>query len=179
MLRAYHFREQPPTMQNVLETWSGTSFLGSGKDRRRFIADYLSDARGLLEILCRLVRGERSSTVNTSQLGAPLAEATAKTPFASHQTHLSLSVLALFGIATDFAERAGIENAELDARVGDILMSIPQHLTFKALDGLVRATPATFQSCLRSFSDLCLPTFSVSAIPFAAVEGSDGASTSG
>lgn len=134
--------DPPPTIADVFAEWSTKSFLGTGRERRRFIQDYLSHAQGQVEILCRLVRGERASSISMmkdSSTGGnnPLAIATKKTPFASHQTHLSLAVLALFGLVEEYAGEAGVGGERVDARMGEILMSMPQNLVFKALDGLV------------------------------------------
>lgn len=160
--------DPPPTIQDVFSDWAVKSFMGSGKDRRRFIADHLQTAQGQMEIFCRLVRGERASSVALRELGSgnPLAEAAGKTAFASHQTHLSLAVMALFGVAEEYARAAGdtasvstevkVEGegeagngkstatsatapTPFEAKISEILMSMPQNLLFKALDGLVSA----------------------------------------
>lgn len=188
--------DPPPTIQDVFSDWSVKSFMGAAKDRRRFIRDYLQTAQGQMEIFCRLVRGERasSSAVQRDWGKNPLAEAARKTAFASHQTHLSLAVMAIFDLAQEYATVAGAtsrgtvgkEEEEVDEddvhmgadadeeededvkssskadgkgatqrtqsignssnvvvpspfelRVSEILMSMPQNLLFKALDGLV------------------------------------------
>lgn len=157
--------DPPPTMQDVFADWSSKSFMGSGKDRRRFIREYLATSRGQVEILCRLVRGERASAVSLKEFATlpgsskakrdkpnPLGEAAKKTAFASHQTHLSLAVLALYGLAEDFAQKSGTKAEEesgstsaapepwskdFDENINDILISMPQNLVFRALDGMV------------------------------------------
>lgn len=189
--------DPPPTMQDVYAEWSSRSFLGSGRDRRRFIQEYLQTSRGQIEILCRLVRGERaSSSSSTNASGAaspslasyatagaggagagPLAAAARKTSFSSHQTHLSLAVLALFGLAEEYAGKLGEgaggssggavkkeeetkggggeasaklkgkgkarsgsrgrEDEDFEKRIDALLMSMPQNLIWRALDGMV------------------------------------------
>ncbi|CAO1626613.1 unnamed protein product [Sympodiomycopsis kandeliae] len=99
--------DPPPTIQDVFDDWSVKSFVGTGKDRRRFIQTRLQTAQDQIEILCRLVRGERASSVAMRDVGVPLAEASRKTSFASHQTHLSLAVMALFGVAEEYAGTVG------------------------------------------------------------------------
>ena len=177
--------DPPPTIQDVFSDWSVKSFMGAAKDRRRFIQDYLQTAQGQMEIFCRLVRGERasSSVVQRDWGKNPLAEAARKTAFASHQTHLSLAVMAIFDLAEEYATIAGATShgsvnvgkkeeedmgageeeevgkpdekpaasanqsssgsssvavpSPFESRVSEILMSMPQNLLFKALDGLV------------------------------------------
>lgn len=105
--------DPPPTMQDVFSDWSSRSVLGTGRDRRRFISEYLQTPRGQIEILCRLVRGERSAPATnwglaTGESGtSELAKAAKRSKFSSHQTHLSLAVLALFGLAEEYAGRIG------------------------------------------------------------------------
>lgn len=195
--------DPPPTMQDVYAEWSSRSFLGSGRDRRRFIQEYLQTSRGQIEILCRLVRGERaSSSSSTNASGAaspslasyatagaggagagPLAAAARKTSFSSHQTHLSLAVLALFGLAEEYAGKLGEgadgsgggavkkeeetkagsgeasakakgkakarsgsrgrEDEDFEKRIDALLMSMPQNLIWRALDGMVSTSTAS------------------------------------
>ncbi|PWN24258.1 hypothetical protein BCV69DRAFT_280148 [Microstroma glucosiphilum] len=136
--------DPPPTIFDVFADWGTKSFLGTGRDRRRFVLDCLSDSKGQVEILCRLVRGERASTVSSKELAVaggsgkrnPLAEAAKMTSFTSHQTHLSLAVMAMFGLTAEYAEAAGEKQESFDGRISEILMGLPQNLVFKALDGL-------------------------------------------
>ncbi|CAO1634927.1 unnamed protein product [Parajaminaea phylloscopi] len=161
-----------PTMQDVFADWSSKSFIGPAKDRRRFIVDYLRTSAGQVEILCRLVRGERAAgNMSSKELASPdspLAAAAKRTAFSSHHTHLSLAVMALFGLAEEYAARAGAtpplkvesegtgqstnespakrpkveasadtaRQSEFDAKINDLLMSMPQNLVFRALDGM-------------------------------------------
>lgn len=137
--------DPPPTIFDVFADWSSKSFLGTGRDRRRFVLDCLKDSKGQVEILCRLVRGERASTVSTKELAVaggsgkrnPLAEAAKMTSFTSHQTHLSLAVYALFSLAEEYARGAGEKQETFHGRISEVLMGLPQNLVFKALDGLV------------------------------------------
>lgn len=140
--------DPPPTIFDVFADWSTKSFLGTGRDRRRFVLDCLSDSKGQVEILCRLARGERASTVSSKELAVaggsgkrnPLAEAAKMTSFTSHQTHLSLAVFALFGLAEEYAGEAGVSKENFDGRISEVLMGLPQNLVFKALDGLVSSS---------------------------------------
>lgn len=153
--------DPPPTIQDVFSDWSTKSFLGQPKDRRKFLKDSVDDSKGMIEILCRLVRGERASSTTPRDRHSigdgdyehkndgeehqdgeidPLEKAKKLTNFVSNHTHLSLSVLALFGLAKDYSVRAGVEEEELKKKIGEILKSLPEHLIFKALDGLVSLT---------------------------------------
>lgn len=162
--------DPPPTMQDVFVEWQSKSFMGPAKERKRFVAEYLKTSRGQIEILGRLVRGERAATNPNSREfnSSALSEASKRTAFSSHQTHLSLAVLALFGLAEEFADRAGATSvtfsaedeetsqeaegskkrkrsgprtgprlSEFETRIDELLMSMPQNLIFRALDGMV------------------------------------------
>lgn len=158
--------DPPPTIQDVFNDWSSKSFLGQPKDRRKFLKDFLSDSQGMIEILCRLVRGERASTSTSTRgsgdknggapssgdrddmerdrdededesNGDPLEKAKKLTNFSSNHTHLSLGVMALFGLTRDYSLKAGVEEEEFKKKIGEILKSLPEHLVFKSLDGLV------------------------------------------
>ena len=141
---------QTPTIQTVLEGWSTVSPVGSLTERQRFVKTHLSESENTLEILLRLVRGERATpfssqataTTNTSGFTGPLQSAlNLSTHHASQQTHVSLAVLAIVKMALDLAEKtAGQEKAKADVmeRVGEIIKSLPSHLLYKSLDGMFK-----------------------------------------
>lgn len=132
---------QPPTMQAILEQWSQASGVGSVRDRRRFIKEHLKDVNNLIEILLRLTRGERSSPVGSSpaSLQGPLASALRQdSVYASHQTHVSLAVLAMYRLTTEYAVKAGEEVTKVDDKVVDIIKSLPMTLVHRSLDGLFK-----------------------------------------
>lgn len=100
----------------------------------------------IVEILLRLVRGERATPnqpnflYGQSQvLSSPLASALAPgSPHASQQTHVSLAVLSMFRMAVEYGGQAGVEKEVIEGRVGDMVRSLPQHLLYKSLDGMFR-----------------------------------------
>lgn len=109
----------------------------------------MTETDNILEILLRLVRGERSGTgfqqatpaVTSPNLAGPLL--TALSPGAAHgsqQTHVSLAVLAIFRLAVEYAKRVSPENGknEVEERVGEIIRSLPSHLLYKSLDGIFK-----------------------------------------
>lgn len=116
--------------------------------RRRFIKTHLSEIDNLLEILLRLVRGERATpfsqtnqALSSSAVSGPLFSAlTPGSAHATQQTHVSLAVLALFRMGADYAKKAGGDKAieEAESKVGDIIRSLPSHLLYKSLDGMFK-----------------------------------------
>lgn len=110
----------------------------------------MSESDNLLEILLRLVRGERATPLSSSNnaassnlhLSGPLL--TALSPSSSHagqQTHLTLAIVAMVRMAESFAVRSlPTEEAkrEVDDQVGEIIRCLPQHLLYKSLDGIFR-----------------------------------------
>lgn len=120
----------------------------------------------ILEILLRLVRGERATpfsgssssvSVNNASLSGPLLSALSS--FTSNsggegggfahgdqQTHVSLAVLAMWQMTREYARKAGkdTEGGEEGAvkmaeeRVGEIIRCLPSHLLYKSLDGMFK-----------------------------------------
>ncbi|KAL7420935.1 hypothetical protein Q5752_004889 [Cryptotrichosporon argae] len=141
--------ESPPTLASILDQWSSTATVGTAADRATFTASLLASPNDLLEILLRLTRGERNPPVPPSASAAaaspppsmpqPLATAIRPdSPYASHQTHVSLAILAMYRLTTDFASRAGIKEAEVNDKIGDIVRSLPVPMIWKSLDGLFK-----------------------------------------
>ncbi|KAG8764962.1 hypothetical protein FRC12_007782 [Ceratobasidium sp. 428] len=95
--------------------------VGQPKERRRFVRQHMSNIDHILEILLRLVRGERATASTSGQ-----------------QTHVSLAVLAIFRVATDYGARAGVEKKVVEERVSEIVRCLPTHLIYKSLDGMFR-----------------------------------------
>ncbi|KAH9843681.1 uncharacterized protein C8Q71DRAFT_864563 [Rhodofomes roseus] len=138
-----------PTIWTVLETWAQNSNIGQQTERQRFLRTHMTETDNILEILLRLVRGERSGTgfqqatpaVASPNLAGPLL--TALSPGAAHgaqQTHVSLAVLAIFRLAVEYAKRVSPENGkhEVEERAGEIIRSLPSHLLYKSLDGIFK-----------------------------------------
>ncbi|OWZ63227.1 hypothetical protein AYX15_04748 [Cryptococcus neoformans] len=130
-----------PTLQSILDNWASNSSLGTPSSRRAFIADLSSSPNDLLEILLRLARGERNPTLGTSTVPSfgPLATLIRPdSPFASHQTHVSLAILAMYRLTTDYAAKAGESLEVVEEKVGDIIRTLPTVLVGKSLDGLFK-----------------------------------------
>ncbi|WVR08791.1 hypothetical protein IAU60_005849 [Kwoniella sp. DSM 27419] len=130
-----------PTLQSMLDSWASSSTLGSPTSRRSFTASLLSSPLDTLEILLRLTRGERnppfSSSSNTNTAFSFASVVRPDSPYASHQTHVSLAVLAMYRLTTDLAEKMGEkEKAMVEEQVGDIVRSLPGGLITRGLDGM-------------------------------------------
>lgn len=109
----------------------------------------MTEIDNVLEILLRLVRGERATPfshnppqISAPSLSGPLLSALA--PGSAHggqQTHVSLAVLAMFRLTVEYAKKSlGDEKgkAEAEDKVGDIIRCLPSHLIYKSLDGIFK-----------------------------------------
>ncbi|KAG7097204.1 hypothetical protein E1B28_004575 [Marasmius oreades] len=140
--------DPPPTIWTVLESWATNSPVGNGPtERQRFVKTHLSETENLLEILLRLVRGERatafqsSATISNSSLSGPLLTALDQgTAHGAQQTHVSLAVLAIFQMTLEYATKSvgATAKKEVEGRVGEIIRCLPSHLTYKSLDGMFK-----------------------------------------
>ncbi|GAV99463.1 proteasome subunit alpha type 1 [Lentinula edodes] len=139
--------DPPPTIWTVLEGWAQNSPVGVPTERHRFLKTHLTETENLLEILLRLVRGERAtafssaSTISAPSVSGPLLSALSQaTAHGSQQTHVSLAVLAMYQMSTEYATRASGENGkkEVDERIGEIIRCLPSHLIYKSLDGIFK-----------------------------------------
>ena len=100
----------------------------------------------ILEILLRLVRGERSTFTQNAPITPPSISGpllSALSPGSAHgaqQTHVSLAVLAIFRLAVEFAKKAVGEGGKsvVEERVGEIIRYLPSHLIYKSLDGIFK-----------------------------------------
>lgn len=140
---------QAPTIQTVLQAWSTNTQVGSPTERQRFLKTHMAESNNVLEILLRLVRGERATpfsqsgnVISASSLTGPLLAAwDTASPHAAQQSHVSLAVMAMVRLAEQFAEQAlgeGKGKAQVDDRVGEIIKSLPSHLIYKSLDGIFK-----------------------------------------
>ncbi|KAI0637749.1 hypothetical protein C8Q77DRAFT_1087647 [Trametes polyzona] len=135
-----------PTIWTVLESWASNSNIGQQTERQRFLRTHMTETDNILEILLRLVRGERSTFTQNAPLAppsvsGPLLSALAQgSAHGAQQTHVSLAVLAIFRLAVEFAKRAEGDKgkAEAEERVGEIIRSLPSHLVYKSLDGIFK-----------------------------------------
>ena len=136
-----------PTILSVLESWSTNTTIGLLNERQRFLKTHMTEPENILEILLRLVRGERataftqgSSISQPSITGPLLAALNPESAHASQQTHVSLAVVALVHMAKEYAEKAlgSGGKAIVDERVGEVIRSLPSHLLYKSLDGMFK-----------------------------------------
>ncbi|WWD20905.1 hypothetical protein CI109_105383 [Kwoniella shandongensis] len=142
-----------PTLKSILENWASNCNIGSLSSRRTFVSSLLSSPNDLLEILLRLTRGDRNPTVGStlaSGSGGAISSATSQTfgalatsirpnsPYASHQTHVSLAILAMYRLTTDYATRAGEKKEVVEEKIGDIIKSLPTGMIGRSLDGLFK-----------------------------------------
>lgn len=135
--------DAPPTLASILDSWKSGTSSGSAADRAEFTTSLLASPNELLEILLRLTRGDRNpvASIGTGPSSAygPLATAIrSDSPYASHQTHVSLAILAMYRLTTDYAEQAGVKTAVLNEKIADIIKSLPTHMIHKSLDGLYK-----------------------------------------
>ncbi|EIW69286.1 hypothetical protein TREMEDRAFT_62149 [Tremella mesenterica DSM 1558] len=60
-------------------------------------------------------------------------------PYTSHQTHVSLAVLAMFRLTTDYAKKVGEEEVEkVWEKVEDIVRSLPSSMINRSLEGMFK-----------------------------------------
>ncbi|KAF9008784.1 hypothetical protein BDQ17DRAFT_1421985 [Cyathus striatus] len=140
--------DPPPTIWTVLEGWANNSPVGVLTERQRFLKTHMTETDNILEILLRLVRGERATpfsqsapTISGPNVSGPLLSAL--TPGSAHgaqQTHVSLAVLAMFRMSVEYAKKAIGEKGkgEVEERVGEIIRCLPSHLIYKSLDGIYK-----------------------------------------
>jgi hypothetical protein len=105
---------------------------GTTADRNDFTKSLLASPNDLLEILLRLTRGERNPTASIgtgpSSANGPLATVIRPdSPYASHQTHVSLAILAMYQLTTDFAQQAGVKTEVLNEKIADIIVAADAH----------------------------------------------------
>lgn len=134
--------DPPPTLSTVLEGWSVASSAGTLTERQRFLKTHLTEIDNVLEILLRLVRGDRSMAQTPAPtLTGPLMTALASgSAHGSHQTPVSLAVLAMFRITVEYASKAEGDKGKADVqeRVGEIIRCLPSNQIHKSLDSIFK-----------------------------------------
>ncbi|KAJ3560027.1 hypothetical protein NP233_g11101 [Leucocoprinus birnbaumii] len=141
--------DPPPTIWTVLDGWATNSTAGVIAERQKFLKTHMTEIDNVLEILLRLVRGERATPFSQSTptlsgpsiVGPLLSALTPGSAHASQQTHVSLAVLAMFRMTVEYAQKAvGDEKGKKEAeeRVGEIIRCLPSHLIYKSLDGIFK-----------------------------------------
>lgn len=137
--------DPPPTLANILENWATSSSVGTSAKRTEFTTSLLSEPYDLLEILLRLTRGDRNPSASShtaSGAGGAGSSLTAAmrsdSPYASHQTHVSLAILAMYRLTTDYAAKAGEKSEVVNEKIGDIIKSLPSGMISRSLDGMFK-----------------------------------------
>jgi len=108
----------------------------------------MTETDNILEILLRLVRGERATpfsqsapAISAPSVSGPLLSALSQgSAHCAQQTHVSLAVLAMFRLTVDYAKKALGDKGKGDAeeRMGEIIRCLPSHLVYKSLDGIFK-----------------------------------------
>ncbi|WVW80670.1 hypothetical protein I302_102656 [Kwoniella bestiolae CBS 10118] len=135
-----------PTLKSILEQWSSTSSYGTSSTRELFISSLLSSPLETIEILLKLTRGDRNPiySSNPTYFNKSFSSSVIKkdSPYTSHQTHISLAVLAMYRLTTDLVEKLPDEKErekekeKFDENVNDIIRSLPLNMIQRSLDGL-------------------------------------------
>jgi 20S proteasome subunit alpha 6 len=141
-----HYRLQAPTIATIIEGWTTNSLVGELHERNLFVMTHLAEMDNLLEILLRLVRGERApaftapSTGSSNSAGPLLSALVPGQAHAAQQSHVSLAVLAIYRMAVEYAVKAAGDAGrnEVEIKVGEIIRCIPTHLVYKSMDGIFR-----------------------------------------
>ena len=132
-----------PTLRDILAQWASSCSMGKFADRSTFTSSLLADPADLLEILLRLARGDRNPSIgggNASGFGALASGIRHDSPYASHQTHVSLAVLQMYRLTMAYAKKAMDTQGEEEVKekMEDIVKSLPVGMIQKSLDGLFR-----------------------------------------
>ncbi|KAJ6599369.1 hypothetical protein DFH09DRAFT_1271908 [Mycena vulgaris] len=135
--------DPPPTLTTVLEGWSVASSAGTLTERQRFLKTHLTEIDNVLEILLRLVRGDRAALAQTPAptLSGPLLSAlTPGSAHGSQQTPVSLAVLAMFRMTVEYANKAAGDKgkADVEERLGEIIRCLPPSQIHKSLDAIFK-----------------------------------------
>ncbi|KAG6819203.1 hypothetical protein H0H93_014376 [Arthromyces matolae] len=140
--------DPPPTIWTVLDGWATNSPAGILSERQRFLKTHMTETDNILEILLRLVRGERATAsyqsgpaISAPSISGPLLSALSQgSAHAAQQTHVSLAVLAMFRMGVEYAQKASGEKGKTEAeeRMGEIIRCLPSHLIYKSLDGIFK-----------------------------------------
>ncbi|KAF9224320.1 hypothetical protein BS17DRAFT_816550 [Gyrodon lividus] len=122
-----------PTIWTVLEGWAVNSPVGVQTERQRFLKTHMTEVDNLLEILLRLVRGERATpfsqtapAISAPSISGPLLAAFSRSSaHGTQQTHVSLAVLAMFYMSIEYAQKASGEKGKSEWRLHHVMMGHP------------------------------------------------------
>ncbi|KAE8205332.1 hypothetical protein A4X06_0g184 [Tilletia controversa] len=168
--------DQEPTIDDILQIWLTKSFVGSGRERRRFLREYFessstdaaaknedepeshaaegTDANSVWamgQIFGRLGQGKPERYILPTTTAAKIRSASTMGPNpltvaatadlfgpGHAQSVAGLCSVALFDLVQEMAPAAGWSDADVRARLGQMLMGLPQHTLFRALDSLFK-----------------------------------------
>ena len=131
----------------MLDGWAVNSPVGVASERQRFLKMHMVDMDNVLEILLRLVRGERATpfapvaALSAPSVSGPLLSAISHgSAHGAQQTHVSLAVLAIFRMTVQYAQKAEGDKGkeEVEDRMAEIIRCLPSHLIYKSLDGIFK-----------------------------------------
>ncbi|KZT41144.1 hypothetical protein SISSUDRAFT_1043223 [Sistotremastrum suecicum HHB10207 ss-3] len=132
--------ETPFSIIGLIENWSQRSSAGAPDERERFRKTFMVEPENILNILLRMVRGDRSSPMplGRNAFTGPLLEAfDPGSPFASQHTHTTLAMLSLVNMATEFAGQSK-NGALVHEKIAEIVRHFPTQQVHKALDSSFR-----------------------------------------
>ena len=124
----------------MLENWASSATVGQETERRRFVRTHMTETDNIVEILLRLVRGERRGPpipYHTTDIPPKLLAALPPgAAVEGHHTCVSLAVLSLFRMTVGWAIQAEGDKgkARAEESVGELIRSMPSHLIFATLD---------------------------------------------
>ncbi|KAJ7638530.1 hypothetical protein FB45DRAFT_976678 [Roridomyces roridus] len=136
--------DPPPTLNSVLEGWSTSSSAGTLTERQRFLKTHMTEMDNVLEVLLRLVRGDRNASLGPAPAPVPsgplLSALKSGIPYASQQTPVSLAVMAMFRMTIEYAEKSDGDKGktEVEERFGEIVRCLPPSQIHKSLDAIFK-----------------------------------------
>jgi len=110
--------------------------VGVQTQRQHFLKTHMTEVGNLLEILLRLVCGERATpfsqstpTISAPSISGPLTALTQSTAHGAQQAYVSLTVLTIFYMMPDYAQKANSQKgkSEAEKRVSEIICCLPSH----------------------------------------------------
>lgn len=127
---------QPPSLKEIMSSWCARASVGTSESRNRFREEKLGDFSRILELLFRVIRGERTYSGNRLESGF----AENPTLPASLQTPTILAVSSIVDIAVNFANQvSGPLGLNLvQGQISEVIEKIPSVQLHRALDSMYR-----------------------------------------
>lgn len=125
-------------MEDILASWCARASIGTADSRNRFRQKELHVSSNLLEILYRVIRGDRTYPNALNRLESGFGE-NLNLP-ASLQMPSVLAVSSIIDIAVDFAKQAlGASGREvIQRRINEVIGKLPTVQLHRALDAMFR-----------------------------------------